>query len=126
MNWSNKKVNILYFLSFLFVVVVMYLINDSTNTKFIKKLSESFFWLSVPVFISSLITLFLNERVFQSWKKFTNYFLVLSVIVILITPTSTHGMDFFPIIKETVTIALATVYSVISLILIVYKSLKKE
>jgi hypothetical protein len=78
------------------------------------------------IFILAVISVFIKENAYTSWKKFTNYFLVFAVLVILITPTSTHGMDFFPITKETVTIALSALYAVISLPLIIYKSFKKD
>lgn len=122
---GEKKISVVYISVSLIVILVSFLINDESNVRLVKKLSESIFWLTVPVFITSIITLFLNENVFNVWRRFTNYFLVVAVVIVLITPTSTHGLDFFPIIKETVTIALASIYSIISLIIILYKSLKK-
>jgi hypothetical protein len=82
--------------------------------------------MSFSVFIFSVIAVFIKENAYIAWKKFTKYFLIFSVLVILITPTSTHGMDFFPIVKETVTFALALIYAVISLPLIIYKSFKNN
>jgi hypothetical protein len=116
-----------YSLIFLLVLVVSYYVN--TNYRYydiVGALSEFTFWMGFSIFILAVISVFIKENAYTSWKKFTNYFLVFAVLVILITPTSTHGMDFFPITKETVTIALSALYAVISLPLIIYKSFKKD
>ena len=128
MNWLlEKKINSLYLGASFLVVVISYLVNTNFREKLLTiALSESIFWLVVPILVFSIITLATRKDTFLSWKKFTNYFFIISVIIVLITPTSTHGLDFVPLVKETVTIALASLYSVISLIIIFYKSLKKE
>ncbi len=115
-----------YSFIFLLVIAISYYINIETNTRLLRKLSEFTFWMSFSVFVISVISVFIKENAYLAWKKFTNYYLAFAVLVILITPTSTHGMDFFPIVKETVTVALSILYAGISLPLIVYKSFKMD
>lgn len=128
MNWAlNHKVNLKYSLLSALIVIFAFYININFRDRSITiELSESFFWLTVPILVFSIITLFLKAEVFNSWIKFTKYYFIASVIIILITPTSSHGLDFFPIVKETVTIFLSALYSVISLFLIMSKFFKKS
>jgi len=124
---KNKNTQVCYVLIPLLIVVISYLINTNFRGKLLTiALSESFFWLTVPILFFSIVVFSLKESTFKSWTKFTNYFFIISLVIILLTPTSTHGLDFVPLVKETVTIFLAILYSIISLVLIIYKSLKKE
>jgi len=126
MNWL-KKTNVTYFLVSLLISLGAFLVNNNFRETFPRKLSESIFWLTIPIFVFSVINFFLKKiDILSSWVRFTNYYFIIALIIILLTPTSTHGLDFVPFVKETVTIALASTYSIISLFLIIYKSLKKE
>jgi hypothetical protein len=120
-----KKISMYHIVSLL-VIIVSYIVNYSTHVRTIKKLSEFAFWMSVPAFVFSLVIFFLSEKVSKSWQKFTLYFMLASLGIILITPNSSHGMDIYPLIKENATIVLSTLYSIISLLLILYKSSKKS
>ncbi|MDP2693239.1 MAG: hypothetical protein Q8O88_06445 [bacterium] len=124
---TDKKENIIYLIVSFLVTLISYLVNINFREKLLTiALSESIFWLVVPILVFSIVTFATKKDTFISWKKITNYFFIISVIIVLITPTSTHGLDFVPLVKETVTIVLASLYSIVSLILIFYKSLKKE
>ncbi len=128
LNWFlDKKANTTYLGISCLVVIIAYLVNINFREKSLTiALSESIFWLTVPVLIFSVINLFFKGSIFVSWAKFTKYFFIVSLAIILMTPTSTHGMDFLPIVKETVAVALAILYSVASLFLITYLSFRKE
>lgn len=119
-----KKENIIYTSIFSSLLLVMYF--SKFNNDLILSLVKPLFWVMIPMFIFSLITLFLKNYVFKVWIKFTLFFLLISIILILITPTSTHGMDFLPLVKETLSLLLTGFYSIMSLIIIVYKSLRTE
>lgn len=120
---KNKK--FIYLGFFIIVAVLAFYVNGITYIKTYRKLSEFAFWMSVQAFVFALMTLFVKEEVASAWRKFSNYFLLASVVIILLTPNSAPGNDILPIIKENVTIVLATLYSAISLLLILYKSFKK-
>lgn len=122
---KNKKFIYLGF----FIVVAALALYINVNYRYYQitiELSEFAFWMSVPAFVFAFITLFVRDEVASSWRKFSNYFLLASVIIILLTPNSAPGNDILPIIKENVTIVLATLYSAISLLLILYKSFKRS
>src|SRR3989344_8474098 len=85
-----------------------------------------YFLLFIPVFIFSIIIFKLRESVFSTWRNFSLWAVPISLIVISFLPTDTHGLDFIPITKGTIIFFLTILYSLISLILIIYKSLKRE
>lgn len=127
-----KKNRFKYPIIFLVVIIVSYFLNTSYYFyDIVRGLSEFTFWMSFSAFIASLIAVFIKDSAYFPWKKFTNYFLLVSVILILITPTSGNsggslGMDLYAIDKELVTIVLSILYASISLPLIIYKSLKNN
>jgi hypothetical protein len=126
LSWfREKKTNIICFVISFSISLGAYLANDFFRETLPRKFSESIFWLFAPVFIFSIVNFALKKSIFLSWFKFTKYYLIIALIIIFLTPTSTHGLDFFPIVKETVTIVLASIYSGVSIFLITYKSLKK-
>lgn len=125
MNSLKKRKNVYFSIIYLLFLLLSYYVNINSNSTIIEKLSESLFWLSAPILFFSLINLFFREETFISWSKFTIYYFIISVILVLISPNSTHGMDIYPATKENVTIVLSVMYSVFSLVLIAYKSFKK-
>ncbi|MFZ2522945.1 MAG: hypothetical protein WAW92_01000 [Minisyncoccia bacterium] len=128
MNWLTRSRNKLApSLCFLISMVSAFIVNvEFRYYQITIDLSEFVFWMSVPAFIFSIIVLFLNENASKSWQKFTAYFMLISVAIILITPNSSHGMDIFSLTRENVTIVLASLYSIVSLILFLYKSIKNS
>jgi len=89
-------------------------------------LSTIFSFIFVAVFIFSLITFKLKESIFITWRNFSVWSIPIFLIFITFLPTRTHGLDFVPVTKGAVISFLTILYSIISLILIVFKSLKKE
>jgi len=81
---------------------------------------------SFIVFLLSLILLFLHKEIFQSWKIFTYWWLPISFLFILGAPSSGGGSIGIggSIDREIVTWWFAGLFLVISLILIIYKSIK--
>ena len=81
---------------------------------------------SFPIFLLSLILHFTREQVFRSWLKFARIFLPIAIALIVLTPSGSGGFSagFGGPDRETVTEELAALFSLISLVLIVYKSIK--
>ncbi|OGI65644.1 hypothetical protein A3A95_01645 [Candidatus Nomurabacteria bacterium RIFCSPLOWO2_01_FULL_39_18] len=134
-NWFTRKK--LFVISFLGAVVffvgnfvdISIPVDVCYQEGFCGDISEAlmvYFLIFLPFFIFSLITTKLKDSIFFTWRNFSLWALPISFLFISFFPTFTHGMDFLPIIKGTVSYTLAIVYSIISLILIIYKSLKKE
>ena len=78
------------------------------------------------LFLLSLILRFTREQVFRSWLKFARIFLPIAIALIVLTPSGSGGFSagFGGPDRETVTEELAALFSLISLVLIVYKSIK--
>lgn len=119
-----KKINIKLLFTSLLLLLITYLINVNSGVYVLKKLSEAIFLLTIPVAFFSVVTFFVKNNVFLSWVKVTKYFLITSFVIIMIAPSSTHGLDFFPIVKETLAVFLSIVYSVSSLFVLIYRTIK--
>ena len=78
------------------------------------------FVIFIPILIFSLITYRLKEDTFLSWQKFTVIYLFIYLFIIIIAPWQ-HD-PFFPIEKEIMVMIFCSIYTLISLILITYKS----
>jgi len=82
--------------------------------------------LFIPIFFFSLITFKLKQSTFNTWRNFSFYSILVFLILISFIPMRTHGLDYLPITKGLVSFLLTILYSVISLILVIAGSLKKN
>jgi len=78
-------------------------------------------WLSLPIFISCLFTW--RQGVFNSWKRLTSIYFLIYLFFIILVPWN-WGDAYLPIYKGTVALGLTILYSLISLILIIFKSIQ--
>lgn len=78
------------------------------------------------VFLFSLITYKMREEVFRAWWNFARWWVPLSIFLTLIMPGSSGGGFGIPSIfdKEFLAFILAALFFIISLVIIVRKSLK--
>jgi len=83
------------------------------------------FFLFIPLFIFSLITYKMREGIFESWWKFARIWIPLSMLAILVAPSYTHNW-IFPITKGTVAVTLSVLFVIISLVLIIWQSVKER
>ena len=75
----------------------------------------------LPLFLFSLITYKMRDEIYQSWFRFAMWWIPLSMFSILIAPS--YSSDWmFPIDKGRVAFFSSLVFTLISLILIAYKS----
>lgn len=133
-EWFSKEIILL--LSIVFVFIFYYFYNNQAYNHFcdgnytyqncakVVNLIKLFLLITPSILFFSLINFFLSKKVFYSWKKFTFYYILLYLIIILITPWYL-GDGFFNIQKFHISYLGAIIYSIISLILITYKSFKK-
>jgi hypothetical protein len=87
-----------------------------------KKLTALMLAIFIPIFIFSIVTYKLKEETFLSWKKFTLIYLFIYLFIIVINPW--QPADFSPFEKKSAFMTLVPLYFLISLILIIYKSIK--
>lgn len=84
-----------------------------------------FLFICLPILIFSVITFFLKDRIFYPWKKFTLIYLFTYLFIYLFMPLDCRGWSFL-FCKEQIYIIFISLYSVLSLLLILIKSFKKE
>ena len=77
----------------------------------------------IPLFVLAIPFSFTKESTFISWRKFLSWWIPLSVLLIILSPLS--PADLSPIYKKSVFWIMGGGLTIISLILIFYKSLKK-
>ncbi|MCX6735762.1 MAG: hypothetical protein NTZ13_01640 [Candidatus Parcubacteria bacterium] len=80
-----------------------------------------------PVFLFSLITYPLREETFRSWLHFAKWWVPMSVLLVLITPDG-QGGGYMPslIDKQVVAFLTSAIFTLISLIIVIYKSIRKS
>ena len=76
------------------------------------------------VFIFSLLTYKMHEKVFRAWLHFAYWWVPLSIILTLITPDGGGGWGIPNLIsREIVAITSSSLFAIISLIIIIWKYL---
>lgn len=87
---------------------------------------ESFLFLFPFIFLFSLITHKMREEVFRAWFNFAKWWIPISIFLTLIMPGGSGGGFGIPSIfdKEFLAFVLAALFIIISLIIIITKSLK--
>ena len=78
------------------------------------------FLVFVPVLFFSLITYKLRDEVFEAWVKFAKWWVLGTIILVLITPSQDPSL--LPVTKETISFISTACFTLISLILVVLKS----
>ena len=128
-EWFTKKNVLVSSIVFLFLYIVSYynkilmLPNFYRDFCCIDDRKLNLFFIFLPIFIFTIIFINLNKRTFSSWKKFTLIYLVFYIIIYFLVPTQANGYLWFQ--RETISFVGSIIYSLISLILIIFKSLKK-
>lgn len=82
-------------------------------------------WLFIPILFLSLITYFLQEEVFRAWLHFAYWWIPLSLVMIYLAAGTSGGGFGMPNVfdQEFVSMIFASLFAIISLILILTKSL---
>lgn len=112
-------------LTFLLIVLNNFCGANKIICKDIYTQSASYLFLFPLVFIFSLITYFIREEIFRSWIKFTYIWIPISIFLVLFIPGG-GGNSAFPslIDKELVSIFMSGLYFSISLIIVIFGSVK--
>ena len=130
MNWFTKSkmvlgssvLLLLYFLSYFNQSLSLPSYYD--NFCCIDDRKFNLFAVSIPLFIFTIIFIIFSEKNLTSWKKFTFIYLFIYLFIYFISPT--HRVDYIWFQRETVSFFGSILYLIISLVLIFYKSFKKE
>ena len=138
MNWIKENKNKLFMLGLAVVFAATYIIlvkfgQTGVCGNFITQLYpyDRCMYISIhfiiwpALIVCALINMFTKENVVKSWKRFTLIYLFIYLFIVILTPY--YGGDaFFSVQKSIFALALSALYLFISIILIIYKSLKKS
>lgn len=82
------------------------------------------FYFSLASILPLLMMVFLKDRVFQVWKKFTLIYIFISIILISLMPTTAPGFNIVD--KQIATQSLSILFFILSIILFVVVSLREK
>ena len=112
-------------LSFNNIFYILYDIYSSTIIDVVNYLYLFFMFCILFLFFSIIFFFLKQETIFYFWKKTLFFYFFIYLFFIILVPWD-WGDVYLPIYKGTVALFLSVLYSIISIILIIYKSLKKE
>ncbi len=104
----------------------IYVLTECTATSFLHgifgSLVSPLYLFSTVAIVPALVLIFVKKTTFHSWLRFAAWWLPLSAVLIATTPeTSNSWMPLYFVGKDTVTLIMASLFTAISLILIVWK-----
>ncbi len=82
-------------------------------------------WFSLIAPIATILALFMSDKIFKKWLKFTFWWFLVAIIWIAISPDSVNFLAI-PATKENVSIWMSVGFVIISLIMFIWMSMKGE
>ena len=92
----------------------------SSCSSFFDMIAESIF-ISIPLFLLSIITYKMRNETLQKWLKFTYVWVPITIILTFLSPE--YGNSLLPIEKSSVSFVMSFLFLIISLIIIISKSI---
>ncbi len=83
------------------------------------------FWISISIFLTSIFTFFISDKIFKKWLKFTFWWFLVAIIWIAISPDSVNFLAI-PATKENVSIWMSVGFVIISIIMFIWMSIKEK
>jgi predicted MFS family arabinose efflux permease len=81
---------------------------------------------AISIVVLSLFLFFISDNVFKKWLRFAIAWFIVDVVLIALAPTYTGGWMNFGPTKESVSIWMGVLFVIISLVLIIWQSLKER
>jgi len=126
LEWFTKKKIVVFSIMFIFMIPLFMYLTSSTSSFLLERWYESiiyFLFIFIPIIILSIINLYIKNNTFNIWRKFTFFYLFFYLLLIIITPSR---CSYLPLCEEFIFIYLVPLYFILSLILIIYQSLKTK
>lgn len=130
MNFFNRIDTLIFSVVLFFLYIISYFNNKLSLPSFYKDFCciddkiLNVFLVSIPVLIFSILLIKSNDHKFKSWRKFTVFYLIVYLVIYLLSPTQGDGLLWFQ--RETISLFGFILYTLFSLFLIIYKSLRKD
>ena len=85
-----------------------------------------FFLIFIPTLLFSLITHKLRDEVFESWIKFAKWWVLVTLLLVLITPS--QDQSIIPLDKEMISLFSTAIFTLISIVVVLARtmSLRKK
>ena len=125
---TKKSILTLSFICLLVFIVSMFISLNGYCTEYRYLCSRAhddtlatYFFPFLPLFLLSLTTYKMRDEVFHTWLKFAYVWVPITILLVLISPE--YGNNFFPIVKGSISFFMSCLFLLISLIIIISKSL---
>lgn len=126
---TKKNVFVIALLGFTLSIALAFSWGFGVSYSFYKIFVEPLFFLSGSLFFVAVLFFFTRDQVFSAWLKFAKWWLPLSLMLIILSPTD-GSSAFFPALfsKELTSMWMSSLFVAISLFIITYKyfTLKKS
>jgi hypothetical protein len=124
-----KKQKITLFISSVAGILLAFTLNYLYRNSYIsngiyKGIAEPLFYISISLFITLLILFFTKEEIFRSWIKFTYIWIPISIFLVLIIPNGGNSSFVSLIDRESVSMLMAGLFFIISLIIVIFGIIK--
>ena len=128
---SNRKKNVVLvsgLIALIELIDTFYLCSSVYNdmcitTKYDDFIRMTLFWISISIFLTSIFTFFISDKIFKKWLKFTFWWFLVVIIWIAISPDSVNFLAI-PATKENVSIWMSVGFVIISIIMFIWMSMK--
>ena len=87
---------------------------------------EPFFYFSISVALIVVFLFFVQDKVFNKWVKFATGYSIIAWIIIFYTPIRIHSFNPIIIDRYNVSIWMSSLFFIISLVLIIFWSLRER
>ncbi len=84
------------------------------------------FWVSLAVFVVSLFTFFISEKVFKRWRVFTAFWIVATTIFVIFAPVNASGPFGIGPTKESVSVWMSILFVIISILMFIVMSIRER
>lgn len=133
LEWfTRKRIFIISFIIFIINIIANYSVELGICFNYPNKCNNNaelviiYSFIFIFIFIFSVITYYLNKSIFIYWRNFSIFWVLFSLIIISFLPNNTHGLDYLPITKGSVIIFFSILYSIISILVIIYHFIKNK
>lgn len=126
LNWFTKKKILVVSLFFILLIPFLAYLAEVSTSFLLERYYESFIYflfIFIPIFILSIINLYIKDSIFYAWKKSTLIYILVYLLLIIIAPAR---CDYLPLCEEFILIYLVPLYFIFSLVFIFYKSLNTK
>ncbi len=84
------------------------------------------FWVSLAIFVVSLFTFFVSDKIYKKWLIFTSVWMVVTIASVILAPVSAGGPFGIGPDKESVSVWMSSLFVIISILMFIIMSVRER